>query len=445
MATLSDRGRLTAPALTTPAIAQRPARRHVLLTLTILALPFSYVPLELLPGKVSVTLVVFALVVATGIRYGVLRRRLVPLEGVTLALSAFILVRLTAVAALEGAAIDWADALGSALAPLGGVVLFRIAQRPDSKDACLRALRWMLLLLAIVALYQEAAGLAWLQGRGYAEGFYYFTFEGTYRPFGTFLSPTVFGAFLAVAGSALVCMSPTVRDALVSLAIVAVPLALTQTRAAWIAFALALAVGWLLRSRARPVHLTLGIAAAVWSAAFVVWLVPSAVDALVERLATITDAGFSSNLARVRLWEGTIEATLDGSPLVGYPADRFTSLVGAMAGEYADFGHAHSNYLQLLFLYGVIGLALFAAILVFALIGALRDVTLAASTGAPWAYGAVAALVAFTVDSAFETSWTSFSIVAALYFALGLGSTAVGGIADADAADAMPSTRGWVR
>ena len=393
--------------------------RHVLLSATVIALPFSYVPLELVPGRMSVTILVFALVVLTGIRYDVLRERPGALDAVTLVLSAFIFLRLTALTALQSDVIDWGEALSATLAPIGGVILYRVARRDDTKDAVLRALRWMFVMLAAIALYQAVAGLSWLQSRGYTEGFYYYTFEGTFRPFGTFLSPTVFGAFLAITGAALVCMAPTIRGALLWLAIAVVPIAITETRAAWIAFALALVTGWLLRARARPAHLTLGVAAAAWGIAFVVWLVPGAVDFLVARLATLSDAGFSSNLARVNLWQGTVEVTLNESPLIGFPADDFTGVVGAVAAQYADYGHAHSNYLQILFLYGLIGLALFAAVLVIATVDAFRAV--AASARLPWAYGGVAAIVAFIVDSAFETSWTSFSMVAVLYLLLGLG------------------------
>jgi O-antigen ligase len=427
----------------TPVRDARPAPRvrarapsHRLLTLTVLALPFSYVPLELLPTKVSITIGVFALVLATGIRYRVLGARPRALEVVTLVLSAFILVRLTAIAALQSAPVDWLEAVSAALAPIGGVILFRIAQRAEARPALLRALQWMLLLLAAVAVYQSVVGLAWLQSRGYAEGFYYFTFEGTYRAFGTFLSPTVFGAFVATVGAAIVCMVPRVRDALAWLAVALVPLLLTQTRAAWIAFGVAVLLGWLLRSRANPVHLTLAVAAIGWGSAFVVWLVPSAVDGVVARLATITDAGFSSNMARSSLWRGTLDATLDRAPLVGLPADEFVAAVGAIAGEYADFGHAHSNYLQILFLYGLIGLALFLTILVVSGAGVLRAV--ATATHVPWAYGSLAALAAFAIDSAFETSWTSFSVVATLYLLLGLGWAAPAGAAGA-AARAAPA------
>ncbi|WP_306232110.1 O-antigen ligase family protein [Agrococcus beijingensis] len=397
------------------------ADRHVLLAVTVIALPFSYIPLELVPGRVSVTIVVFALVVLTGIRYRVLRQRPGALETVTLLLSAYIFIRLTAVTALQADVIDWQEALSATLAPLGGVILYRVARRDDLKEPCLRALRWMFVMLTAIALYQAVVGLAFLQSRGYTEGFYYFTFAGTYRPFGTFLSPTVFGAFLAIVGAALVCMAPTIRGALLWFAIALAPILLTETRAAWISFGIAVVVGWLLRTRARPVHLTLGLAAITWAIAFVVWLAPGAVDFLLSRLATLSDSGLTSNAARVNLWQGTLETTLAESPLVGFPTGDFSQVVGTVAGAYADYGHAHSNYLQVLFLYGLIGLALFAGILVLATVGALRT---ASTTRSPWAYGGVAAIVAFLIDSSFETSWTSFSIVAVLYLLLGLGQVA---------------------
>lgn len=419
MATLAAESRWAPAALPERRTAKHRAPRHRLLSITIVALPFSYIPLELVPTRVSITLVVFALVLATGIRYGVLRQRPGALEAVTLALSAYIFVRLTALTALQTSSVDWPDALSATLAPIGGVILLRVARRDDTKQACLDALRWMLAMLAVIAVYQAVAGLGWLQSRGYTDGFYYFTFDGSYRAFGTFLSPTVFGAFLAVVGAALVCMAPTIRSALLWLGIVLVPLALTETRAAWIAFGVALLAGWLLRSRARPAHLTLGVAAAVWAVAFAAWLAPGAVGTLVGRLATVTDSGFSSNLARVRLWEGTLDASLGQSPLIGLPADEFVRTVGVVAGKYAEFGHAHSNYLQLLFLYGIIGLALFVAILLIAIVAALRAIT--GGRPLPWAYGSVAAIVAFAIDSTFETSWTSFSMVAALYLLIGLG------------------------
>ncbi|GAA1420970.1 O-antigen ligase family protein [Agrococcus citreus] len=420
------RERRWAPAAPAEKPTTKRRAQHRLLTVTVLALPFSYIPLELVPTRVSVTLVVFALVVATGIRYGVLRQRPGALEAVTLLFSAYIFVRLTALAALQSGAgaIDVGEALSATLAPIGGVILYRVARRDDTKDACLRALRWMLVMLAVIAGYQAVVGLDWLQSRGYTDGFYYFTFDGDYRAFGTFLSPTVFGAFLAVVGAALVCMAPTIRGALIWLGVAIVPLALTETRAAWIAFGVALLAGWLLRSRARPAYLTLGVAAAVWGIAFIAWLAPQAVGTMVARLATVTDSGFSSNLARVHLWEGALDVTLSQSPIIGLPADEFVRRVGMLAGKYAEFGHAHSNFLQILFLYGTIGLVLFVAILLISFGGSLRMI--AAGQNLPWAYGGIAAIVAFAIDSAFETSWTSFSMNALLYLLIGLGHARAG-------------------
>lgn len=392
-------------------------RRHLLLQLTVFALPFSYVPHEFGVRNLSVTPAVVALVLLVGARYGALGRRLGAMDTASILLASWIGVRILILGPLEDAAPDILDVVSSVGAVIAGIVMFRLARRHELRPAFKSGLRLSLLFLVAIAGYQSLAGLGRLQALGYTTGFYYFTFEGAFRPFGTFLSPTVFGAYLAMIGVAVTLLHRG-WAAWAWFAVTAAGLLMTETRAAWIAAAAALVVVFFHRpGRARM--------------RAVVWLVPAGIVALIfaltnldlvgtifDRLSGLLSDATTSRTARLSLWEGVL-TVIQQSPIIGFGQTSFVDMLRPVAGDAAAFGHAHENYLQVLYLYGGIGLVLFLIVLVLAYRG-IR-VTLKQSPDSQFAYAALGGLVAFAVDSLFETTWLSLSVVTLLFLVVGLG------------------------
>lgn len=395
-------------------------RRTWLLRLTVVSLPFSYIPHELIRSGPSVSALVLALVLISGAYYGVLGRRLGALDTTALLFAAYVTVRLGPLAYLEQlGGIDIPVLTGATGTLIAGVILFRLGRQPDYRDTIVSALKWMLLVILLIEFYQTAIGLPRLFSLGYQDGFYYYTESGEYRPFSTFLSPTVFGGYLAMVGSAVV-LSSRGKQAVLWFGLVSVGLVLTETRAAQIAFAAAMLVGWANVSRESRRRIVLVGIPAMYAAFVVVLVKPSIIASQFGRLATLTDAGYTSNSARMHLWSGAVEASLS-SPVIGYPDDNFVRVLQPLIGADALFGHAHSNYLQILFLYGYIGLVFFVAILLLSGLGIRSALKNALPETRSFAVAGLGALTAFAVDSLFETTWTSLSVVATFFLLIGLG------------------------
>ena len=234
----------------------------------------------------------------SGAYYGVLGRRLGAIDTTALLCAAYLAYRLVIIAPLQtGGNIDILDLTGSVGALLAGVVLFRIARQEELRSEIIRSLKWLVVLLLVMEAYQIAIGLPRLFALGYKEGFYFYTASGDYRPFGPFLSPTVFGAYLAVVGSAVI-MASRGRAAFFWFVAVAVGLIFTETRAAQIAFVLAMfitvaVISPLVRRRVVQVFIP-----AAYVALIVFLINPTLLASRFERLSTLTDMGDTSNSAR---------------------------------------------------------------------------------------------------------------------------------------------------
>jgi len=179
-------------------------------------------------------------------------------------------------------------------------------------------------------------------------------------------------------------------------------------------------VGWLgssALSRRRIVQAGIPL---VFVLVIVVLLEPGLITRQFERLTTLTDAGYTSNSARIQLWTGALRASLE-SPVIGYPSGSFVEVLRPIIGGDALYGHAHSNYLQVMFLYGYLGLALFLSILVVAFSAIVGTVGRAPEIARRYAVAGLGAWTAFAVDSMFETTWTSLSVASTFFLLLGLG------------------------
>jgi O-antigen ligase len=397
-------------------------KRHWLLILTVLLLPFSYVPHELIPNGPSVTIAVAILAIVTGARYKVLNRRPDAVDLVAILLAAYVAIRWTLIAQLEGtsASIQWGEAVRAAGTLIAGVALFRLGRLRELRPAITTGLRLIVLLLLGFETYQLAVGLPHLFALGYREGFYYFTQAGSYRPFGTFLSPTVFGAYLAMVGSGVLAMCKG-RGAVLWVFAISGGLALTETRAAWLAFVVAMLVIFATQSReARARTIVVGVPILLVLLVFTM-ANPDIFAGQWSRLQSVSDSALVSNTSRLTLWQGVLAAAAN-SPLVGYAPYGFADIIGGYVGPVALLGHAHSNYLQILFMYGGIGLLLVLGLLVLAWAGVRHQLL----TGDRlYAVTGLAALFAFITDSLFETTWTSLSVVMTLFLLIGLGHPAI--------------------
>jgi len=394
--------------------------RRPLLWLTVATLPFAYIPHEVLLAGPSFAMFSLALIMFSGAKYGAFRQRAGVVDAAALLLMAWIAIRLLIFGPLEiePQVPAYGQALSDIAPILGGVVLFRLGRVRELRPCLLSGLVWAVVFMLGVEAYQLIVGVGRLMSLGYTTPlFNYYTESGAFRPFSTFLSPTVFGGYLAMVG-AVVCLLARGRwRGLLAIGVV-VGLALTYTRASWIAFtAAAFATVVHLPARTRGLlfagAVPLLLVATVLSLAF-----PDPLASLVTRFDTVTDASFSSNSIRVDLWGGVLAAVSE-SPMVGYGAQPFATVMETYVGTFATLAHAHNNYLQQMFLYGIPGLALLLA-LILAFAYSMRKSGEEADH--MWTIAGRAALVVFIVDSFFEATWGSFNVAVTLFLLVGLGS-----------------------
>ena len=374
-------------------------RGNWLVFLPVLAVPISYLPYELTSSRWPPTYPFFALVVATGVLAGVLGRRQGPVDYALAALGLWIALDLT-IMGIGTATPPWNQLTRELLTLFAGLVLFRIAQTSERK-------------LAIVY------GL--LLSQGYGSGFYFATADGTYRPFGTFFSPTVYGGFLAMLGIAVIATLTRSLYFWLTFVAVASVLLMTETRSAIIAFAVAFAIVLFQSGRARGVRLAVAIAAMGYAIiGYQFWKPPYVASAL-ERLFSASNDADTSSVTRQALWQGVIDG-LDhqGAWLTGFLARDFVPTISPYTGlTVARLGHPHSNYFQELYRYGLPGLALFVALLL-AMWWTIRQGR--ASVPLSMNTAALAGVVVFAVDSIFNNSLSSLNVFVGLLLIAGLGS-----------------------
>lgn len=405
---------------------RQPVRENRLLVMTVALLPVTYVPHEIFRSGPSTTVPVFVLIGVVALRHRLLSARVAPLELWAGAFATFIVVRLLLLGPFDSAGVGATAMLAARQAGqiLAGIVLFRAASRVDLRPAILKGLRLGLVCMLAVEAWQYFAGLGRLQELGYrAPAFNYFTESGTYRPFSTFSGPTVFAGYLAMVGLVVIVTVRTGLRRYVALGAVALALLITDTRAAWIAFILALAVTPFRRSKAarRAAQRTLVPIAFVGIVVFA--MAPAILAAPIDRLATIGNSSFQSNSDRVELWKGTIAETLDRPE--GNGAASFADTLAQRIGrKVSQLDHAHNNYLEVAFFYGWLGLLLFLRMLV-AMWKTIRAGSLSAHQRPELATAAYGAFAVYAIDSLFENTWTSLNVTATLFLLVGLGSATV--------------------
>lgn len=394
--------------------------RYWLLSLTIVVLPLSYIPLELTDGRrIDVTEAVFLLVIVCAVRYDAIHRFGGAADIALCGLVAYIGIRLTAFSALEGAGVDVMNTFSVVGTIVSAIVLFRLGQVESARIAIGRSLQVLLVVLALWAVYQRLAGLEWLRDHGYRQGFYFATEGGRYRPFGPFLAPTVFGGFLSVLGSAVILLAKRIWSMAAWTVLTIVPIILTETRAAWIAIAIALSVGAFLRfrPRIRTLFMILAGVAAVLALACVT--MPNLAFRIFGRFLTLFDPSYTSNSSRIELWTSTIE-TMPESPWIGFGARTFYEVMLPRIGDfYASYGHPHSTWMAVLFTLGLIGLIGFVTAVALAARGAILHAHYL--PGQLGGAAASAALTAFAVDGLVATTWGSFAFISVTFLVAGYG------------------------
>lgn len=392
--------------------------RHRAVTVVVALLPLSYVPHEIVRTDIRFTFLTAALVVALGIRYRVTAGPLRGVEVLAVALATWAVSRLLLIAPLDGAPVDLAAAQRVIVAVGCGLVVLRIAARPELRPAVVRGLGAALAVMLAAEAYQLAVGLPALLSLGYeAPDFNYNTAEGSYRPFGTLESPVVFGIHLAMVGLAVV-LAARGRAAVVAGVAGSAGLVLTQTRSAWLAVLVALAVALLLQPRAVRGTKLLVLVPVTWALSLVGLLRPDLIAAVTGRLGTITDTSDTSSSVRLDLWQGTVAAAAR-RPVEGYGPAEFGLAMRPFVGSLAEFGHPHDTYLQIVYLYGTVGLVLFVALLGAMLVLGAGDPG-ATADARRYRIAGVAAIVAYAVGSLFESTWVSFNIIVTLFLMAGL-------------------------
>jgi O-antigen ligase len=106
---------------------------------------------------------------------------------------------------------------------------------------------------------------------------------------------------------------------------------------------------------------------------------------------------------------------------VGYGSRSFVDVLFPLIGSLALLGHPHSNYMQQLFRYGIIGLVLFLALLLAFVVELRRGRRTERNALGD---AALAALIVFAVDSVFNNSLSSLNVTSTLFLLVGLGCSA---------------------
>ncbi|MCL2794435.1 MAG: hypothetical protein FWD85_03905 [Microbacteriaceae bacterium] len=212
--------------------------RHFWLTIAVAALPFTYIPHEIMRSGPNIAPLSLGFAILLGFRYRIWKQKLASLEVVSILFGLWIGLRLTVLAVLAHETVSWWQAASDISPLIAGCAIFRIASRTELRGPIVRGLFAALIFLIGFEVYQILAGVGRLQSLGYlAPLFNYYTQSGAMRPFSTLLSPTVFAAYLATLAPVVIVTAKTRLRVLLTTIAVVIGLAATSTRAAWIAFA----------------------------------------------------------------------------------------------------------------------------------------------------------------------------------------------------------------
>lgn len=388
-----------------------------MLFLAVCLLPFAAVPRELYPTGVSLAPIVFALFAVCALRHRPFNGgRLTGVEVVAILLAIWVGARLLVLAPLGGEQVAWGLLLREVGALWVGVVAFHLARRPALQLTILRGIGVAVAIMLAHETYQILVGIDSLMGFGYTteNGYHYATFTGEYRPFGTFSGPTTFGSFLAMLG---IFYGLASRRTWVLVLVLAGVLA-TETRAAWLGAGLGLVVVALLSARVRHRLVTLVPLLALIGVATLL-VIPRPFDSFADRLTSIADQGDTSRVTRLDLWGGVLDAVAEHSLLSGLGDSDWLLAMYPHVGSLAYLGHAHSNVMQEVYRYGLVGAALFVALVV----ALLRQPWRGRRIGLPYSAAAIAAVMVFAVDSLFNNSLSSLNVTVAVFLLAGMGST----------------------
>jgi O-antigen ligase len=392
-------------------------RESWLITFVVAVLPFSYVPHEITRIDVRLSFVVSALALVAGFRYKVFSGRPSGVELLAALLGFWAIARLVVIAPLDVGTIEMPNPMREFTTVGAGILLFRLAADPDLRPGIIRGLRIALGLMLAVEAYQLLVGLPALLAFGYeSPQFNYNTAAGSYRPFGTFLSPVIFGTYLAMVGLAVILTARRWGAVLAAVATVA-GLALTQTRSAWIGFGVGVVVAFLLQPRATRSTKILVLVPAAWLVGLAALISPALLLPFLTRLDSVSDTSDTSNSIRLQLWQGVLDVA-GSRPVDGLGPADFETELWPYVGKLAEFGHPHNTYLQLLYLYGGVGVLLFVAVLVTMVVRRSRG------GGSAYRTAATAAVVTYAVGAFFESTWTSFNTIVTLFLLAGLGAEA---------------------
>lgn len=404
-------------------------RHHKLLLVVVLLLPFSYVPYELTRRTINLNVLLFVLVVVLGARYRVLTWRLTTLELLLLIFAGAIVIRHAVGYAMDPVSGSMSLLVRELSKLISAAILYRVSRIPETRPVIVRACMALVVGLPVMGLYQVHEGTMKLIQYGYTSPrFNFATATGSMRPFASFEAPTVYGEYLAVLLAFLAFTSQmATRHRFVRWAILAIGiggLLITETRSAEVGFAVALGIVWLLqpgRLKARGLRsggLVVGIGTAVLA------LDHRLASRLLGRLGTLLELSYTSNADRLTLWRGTIQAVLHstGPLLFGYGGESFgLVLSGYIPSSVAILGHSHDTYLEVLYLYGLVGVVLLMATLWSAYSSILRARHQNHRQRAAFD-GACAALTVFIVSSAFDNLWTTYNFVVTVFLLVGVGS-----------------------
>lgn len=206
-----------------------------------------------------------------------------------------------------------------------------------------------------------------------AVGIFQCVMQGEPRAFGFNHTPTFYGSFMLMQFPMMIfaaqqkILSPLWRRvAIVAAGLTLVCLVLSMTRGAWLAFVAVVVIFAVLEKKYRRV--TAKVCAAL---AIIFLLVAVASPRIQDRLATLTDANFSSNSERVLMWESAMKIFAD-YPICGIGQKMFfkaynEQYISPEAKERPGVigrghTHPHNNFLHRASEGGLIGLASFVGL-----------------------------------------------------------------------------------
>lgn len=399
---------------------ERP-KLHFLLITVVALLGLPVVPLEFGLGKIGLGLPLSVAIMVLSVRHG---GQLVKLPaGVfwsVALLGAWIAWRLTVIAMLRAEGVPVSLLVRELVGLAAGTLAFRMAMTPELRPSIRRGVAICLALLIGIEVWQQLAGVARLQATGYTTeaGFNFYTETGAFRSFGTFTGPTTFGTFLAMTGLWL-AFSRGGRKGLAIGLITVVAVAMTDTRAALIAIVgcvvMAYATSATIRRRSALVLLVGPLALAL-----AILLKPGPFNHIWVRFVSALSGTDTSHATRLELWQGVVHAVSEhGATLFGLGDADWTGTMFPQVGSLVfTLGHAHSNFFQEWYHYGVVGTVLFVMLLVALIRAGLGGVR----RNEVYGTAALAPVIVFAVDSVFNNSLSSINFVLMVFLLAGTGS-----------------------